>query len=553
MKAQNFNWSIPNALVVSGTVSMRTALGEFKKSTVDDELAQRIFVDWDKERKQSYVASLLSGENLTSLFVLADLHSIITAIESDIQSVKESAEDGQQVDVLLETLIENQTYFQELVDSGMKYLMLDGKHRAELLNSVFVEKDFMFDNSYFDGEAPFTDYVRLNGVSISLHKKTLADVDKSLTDFLLDNTQVLITIVKNGKIEDMQKIFVKTNSGLQLLPMELRICTQSDMARFVRSLGSAVNNPTINRFFKKLKAVNPNNHNGAKSLKKKGDLLMLTQIIAYYINNISTIGNGKIDYTTDAYFDSMFRYDFPTISKSSKKMIREMIHIIAVGALEEYRKSEWVTLKWTDVINLTLITMHLCTGNLNELKVAGKKVKVNEDCEREFFRTLFDCMVHLHKLDYYELDENDNRIQRKDRTTGELMVDKKGNPIYVQNEHSFARKNKIMTPENLISRMSKFEDYIRDNSIIEDMVNRDIITLIDSSRTLSLNDKRYQAIVKQKSRDIFTGNRLSLGEIDSNKTSNCHVVAHSKGGSTMVVGNAKANLKSKTDTIYSEV
>jgi len=249
----------------------------------------------------------------------------------------------------------------------------------------------------------------------------------------------------------------------------------------------------------------------------------------------------------------MFRYDFPTISKSSKKMIREMVHIIAVGALEEYRKSEWVTLKWTDVINLTLIAMHLCNGDLNELKVAGKKVRVNEDSEREFFRTLFDCMIHLHKLDYYELDENDNRIQRKDRTTGELMVDKKGNPIYVENEHSFARKNKIMTPENLISRISKFEDYIRDNSIIEDMVNRDIITLIDSSRTLSLNDKRYQAIVNQKSRDIFTGNRLSLGEIDSNKTSNCHVVAHSKGGSTMVVGNAKANLKSKTDTIYSEV
>lgn len=553
MKNKNFNWSIPNALVESGTVNLRTALGEFKKSTVDDELAQRIFVDWDKQRKQSYVASLLSGENLTSLFVLADLHSIVTAIESDIQSAKESAEDGQNVDVLLKTLIENQTYFQELVDGGMKYLMLDGKHRAELLNSVFVEKDFIFDNSYFDGETPFTDYVRLNGISISLHKKTLADVDKSLTDFLLDNIQVLITVVNTGKIEDMQKIFVKTNSGLQLLPMELRICTQSDMARFVRSLGSAVDNPTINRFFKKLKAVNPNNHNGAKSLKKKGDLLMLTQIIAYYINNISTIGNGKIDYTTDSYFDSMFRYDFPTISKSSKKMIREMIHIIAKGALEEYRKSEWVTLKWTDVINLTLITMHLCNGDLNELKVAGKKVKVNEDCEREFFRTLFECMVHLHKLDYYELDENDNRIQRKDRTTGELMVDKKGNPIYVENEHSFARKNKIMTPENLISRMSKFEDYIRDNSIIEDMVNRDIITLIDSSRTLSLNDKRYQAIVKQKSRDIFTGKRLSLGEIDSNKTSNCHVVAHSKGGSTMVVGNAKANLKSKTDTIYSEV
>ena len=45
----------------------------------------------------------------------------------------------------------------------------------------------------------------------------------------------------------------------------------------------------------------------------------------------------------------------------------------------------------------------------------------------------------------------------------------------------------------------------------------------------------------------------SASDIDSGLTANSHVEAHAKGGSKMVVGNAKANLKSKTDTIYSAV
>ena len=77
-----------------------------------------------------------------------------------------------------------------------------------------------------------------------------------------------------------------------------------------------------------------------------------------------------------------------------------------------------------------------------------------------------------------------------------------------------------------------------------------IIILVDTKRTLSKDEKRYQAIVNQKSIDVFTGKKLSLGEIESGLTANSHVEAHSKGGSKMVVGNSKANLKSKTDTIY---
>ena len=80
----NLNWSLRPSQVEAGTVPLRKSLEILSKSTVDDDLAQRIFVDWDDDRKQSYIASLLTGTNLTSVFVLADLHSILNRIERRI-------------------------------------------------------------------------------------------------------------------------------------------------------------------------------------------------------------------------------------------------------------------------------------------------------------------------------------------------------------------------------------------------------------------------------------------------------------------------------------
>jgi hypothetical protein len=77
--------------------------------------------------------------------------------------------------------------------------------------------------------------------------------------------------------------------------------------------------------------------------------------------------------------------------------------------------------------------------------------------------------------------------------------------------------------------------------------------LVESKRSLTKEEKRFQAIVQQNSIDVFTGEYLSLGEIESGATANSHIEAHSAGGSDMVVGNARANLKSKTDTIYNAV
>jgi hypothetical protein len=546
------NWSIRPSLVQSGTVELRTALSILKKATVDDDLAQRIFVDWNDERKQSYIASLLQGTNLTSVFVLADLNAILKAIESDITNLKEQIKnndiDKNDAENELDALNQNKEYFQSLTNDGFDYLLLDGKHRAELLMEVFEKREFKFNDDDFDG------IIQTNGVSVNLKGRTLKNFDISLTEFIKDNTQTLMTIIQNGRIEDMQGIFVKTNSGLQLFPMELRICTMSVIARFVRFLTKKDENPTIYAFFQALKGLSGS---GAKSLEKKGDLLLISTIIAYYFNRIKDVKNPSKNFYSDVYLDRMYQYDF-NISKSDETFIREVFHTLAKGSLEEYKKAKsdknpkYVGLTWADTQNISLMMMLLLSGKTNYLKSVGSKVDVVAGKEKEFFRTLFDCMVSIMKEDLYEVDIDGNPLIKNDKY-GNPIKDSKGLPLYIENEHSFKRKNRNNTEENQEAKLMMFDEYIQKKNVIQTMVDAGVVILVDTKRTLTKDEKRYQAIVEQKSLDIFTGKKLSLGEIESGLTANSHIEAHSKGGSKMVVGSSKANLASKTDTIYNAI
>lgn len=547
----NLNWSIRPQLVQAGTVDLRNSLDILSRATVDEDLAQRIFVDWDDKRKQSYISSLLTGTNLTSVFVLADLKAILLSIDSDIESVNEQIKteevDEQDAKNELVALTQNKEYFQSLINDGYDYLLLDGKHRAELLIEVFNRREFKFDDNSFDG------IIQTNGVSVNLNGRTLKNFDASLTEFIKDNTQTLMTIIQNGRIEDMQGIFVKTNSGLQLVPMELRICTMSIVARFVRGLTKSDENPTICAFFNALKGLSSNPTN-VKSLEKKGDLLLISTILAYYFNRIKENKTPSKTFFSDEYLNKMYQYDFQ-MSKSDESFIREVFHILAKGSLEEYKKAKsaknpkYVGLTWADTQNITLMMMLLLSGKTNYLKSVGSSVDVVKDKEAHFFRRLFEAMVHLMDEDLFEVDNSGNKLLKNDKY-GNPLKDKKGNLVYIENEHSFKRKNRNNNEENQHAKLMMFEEYLQKNNIIQSMVDDGIVILVDTKRTLSKDEKRYQAIVNQKSIDVFSGKKLSLGEIESGLTANSHIEAHSKGGSKMVVGNSKANLKSKTDTIY---
>ena len=543
---------IPNDQVTAGIIKSRVFVETIlPKTTVDEKLAQRIFTDWLDEKKQSYISSFLRGTNMTSVFVIADISSILLKIEGDIQLCDDTSSEE------YIALSENKDYFKSLVDSGFSYLLLDGKHRSEVLNEFFVKKNFKFTDDIFESLIK-TYNVKGNPVELNVKGRTtkeLFDTHSDIRDFLLDNTGVLVCIIKDGDIKQMQKIFVDTNSGLKLFPMELRICTMSSVARYVRDLTDKIENPLIHQFFQQLEALNGT---GEKSLIKKADLLLLSLVMAYYFNKVKDNKKPIKDFYSAPSLDYMYSYDY-SISSTDKNIIRQTFRILAKGALEEYKKSKKpkkVGLKWGETQNLALFILHLILGKTTQLKADSLRVDVVNGKEREFFRELFDAQEKLLASNLFELDSNGNTIPRLDKYGNPLLHSKgklKGTPMWIENEHSFKRKNLNNTPENQYDKLVMFDDYIKETNLLENLEQAGIIILVESKRSLTKEEKRFQAIVQQNSIDVFTGEYLSLGEIESGATANSHIEAHSAGGSDMVVGNARANLKSKTDTIYNAV
>jgi len=152
----------------------------------------------------------------------------------------------------------------------------------------------------------------------------------------------------------------------------------------------------------------------------------------------------------------------------------------------------------------------------------------------------------LEGKDLLELDSKGNPIPKINRY-GKVTVDKKGITVYIENEHSFKRKNSNNSPKNIRSKETLLLEEI--DKHFEEWDNLGILTLVESSRSQSLFKKRQTAL-KQNMKDVFTDEMMSWGEVDTAATANSHITAHAEGGEDMGVGDSKANLHSKTEKVY---
>lgn len=553
-------WQIAKHAVQAGPVSLRTARKILEKSTVDEQLIQRIFAPWNQTRKVGYIKSLLNGTNLTSVFVLANISSILKSIQFDIDNVnlliEEGSIDKDSAGKKLETLAENKEYFQNLLDRGFDYLLIDGKHRHELLNETFGYMDLTTGEQVhpqFKFTDEFKNMISKDGIPVDVAGRTLGEFN-DLSEYLLDECEVLVCVINNGDIQSMQAVFVGANSGLQLFPMELRICTMSILARFVRGLTDRQENPTIHSFVNALSCLGGDS---TKSLIKKGDLLLISLFIAYYMNNIKDNPNPSKTFFSEKYLDKMYDYDYE-FSNNDREFIRSVTNVVAQGSLDQYSKKKnnnkstpkYIGYKWSDVMNLLVFTAVLMKGNAPVLRKMRKRITVKN--KSLFIREMFIVLTKLAEKDKYELDRNGKPLQKRD-PYGNPATTPTGKPIYIENEHSFARKNRNNNEDNQRIKAGMFMEFVRDNDLLTKWKNMDIIELVSHDRGLTPDEKRIQAFVNQGGLDIFTNKPLDLGEVDSGLTVAAHIIPHSQGGEKMVVGDAVTNLNAGAVPIYDQL
>ena len=557
-----------------GLMSLRDVLTILLESTVDEDLIQRILVDWDEITSDSYMTSMLNGTNLTSVFVFANIESIRNDLNNKIEDYETEENltdlDQNEVKEKISALKENLEYFENLLNDGNKYLLIDGAHRKVLFIKAFVDKTYKFPKN-IDCEIQLS-AKSPDGVEIPLilGGKTLRELDDkfaqwaNISDYFLDSVKedgqtpqwgALTCFITKGSIEELQKIFVNSNKGLILQRMELRICNMSVMARYIRSFHSQ---PTIMSFFKVASAFAGKESN-KDHLKKKGDLLFITKLMAYYLNKVKPSNkNPSTRFFNDDYYDSMFEYDFPT-DKVDRDIITKTMKILAKGYLDEFKKQKtsnvkyYIKANYSELLNVAIFLSILITGHHPNLKTIGKKIVVCDGKEQYIIRNIIEIIENLIAEEKYILAADGGK-QIKYTPLGQPELDKKGQPVYVENEHGFGRRNSSLTVKNMEYKVNKFMDELTtmnldESTILDNWVKAGYITLIDQKRTPGWAEKTSMA-ASTGFTDYFTKKQLTLGDVRSNQTAASHIVAHSKGGTDMVIGNAKMNRKQGTDPMY---
>jgi hypothetical protein len=508
----------------------------------DEELIQRIFKTWDNDRINSYLKRLITGNCASSVFLIADIESIHSILNDELlDTIDKDAKIA---------LTENTKYFKTLLDDGKKYLLIDGKHRDDVIERVFRPSN-VNEVIKFPAQGFGSLFVDDRDNIISIAGKSFSELNTDLKHYILSQ-KINVVMIREGNIESLQEAFVTTNLGIQLFPMELRICAMTDTARFIRSTTSPTTNYEIYRFFDRFGGFEGNKD---KSKEKKGDLLLVSMVASYMSNVLSNSKNPYKDYFSSTALDNLFK-SISSLSEEQKKTITTAIYKLAYGSLVEYKVTLQndikIKMSWVDFLNYACFYLHLITGKTPALNARGKFVSINDGRENEFIHHIITMVHKLREADKYILDKKGNKVPslRYDAIKAEQVpiLDKKGKPKFVENEHGFIRKDRNANSTNFNSKMEIMSIEF-DNNYLDELEKLGIITLLDSMRVMNNFQKRSQSI-NQNMFDALTGKRMTFGDVDTKRTAKTHTKKYSKGNSEQVVGNFKSNLTSKSGEVF---
>lgn len=507
----------------------------------DEDLIQRIFKPWDNDRINSYLRRLITGNCASSVFLIADIESIYSILSDELEETIDKEAKA--------SLVENTKYFKNLLDDGKKYLLIDGKHRDDVIERVFRPSDV--NNVIKFPAVGFNSlFVDDRDNIISIAGKTFSELNSDLKDYI-NSQKINVVMIRTGNIESLQEAFVTTNLGIQLFPMELRICAMTDTARFIRNITSSTKNYEISRFFDRFGGFE-----GAKekSKEKKADLLLVTMVASYMANVISNSTNPYKDYFSSTALDALFK-STSSLSEEQQKTITTAIYKLAYGSLVEYKVTLQndikIKMSWVDFLNYACFYLHLITGKTPGLAARAKFVSINDGRENEFIHHMITMVHKLREADKHIFDKSGNKIpaMRYDSTGKQITVlDKKGKLKFVENEHGFIRKDRNANASNFNSKMEIMSIEF-DNNYLEDLEKLGVITLLDTLRVMSNFEKRSQGI-NQDMFDALTGKRMTFGDVDTKRTAKTHTKKYSKGNSEQVVGNFQSNLTSRSGEVF---
>jgi hypothetical protein len=176
-------------------------------------------VAWKADDRKKFFQSVLMNR-VEGSYVLVDIKTCISRLEISGEYDNESYK-----------------FFKQLLNSGHKYVILDGNNRMSFIRDLF-------DDTYTIPEGRY-EYItdELNGTItffiVRKGKQKFSDLPQRVRE-ILETRQAAISLYTQITLDGMSEVFQNVNSGVPLNGQELRNAYSTPWAHYVRNISDAV-------------------------------------------------------------------------------------------------------------------------------------------------------------------------------------------------------------------------------------------------------------------------------------------------------------------------
>jgi hypothetical protein len=473
----------------------------YNKMYSDEYFLQRLLEIWPEYRSDSFFNGVFTGASEVDNFILVN---ILDVLEDLIEKINSLDEDDERLPSFQHTV----DYLKGINDNGYEYLILDGQHRLDRINSLFLD-DYIYNGEIVsiqileENKNPYM--YTINGNKFSNWPEPLKNnilglnEDHSPMNIKELPLKFIVTMVNSCQsFNDLVNLTINSNEHKPWTNHEKRIIIPSLFNHFVQDL--CWETPQIKEMFKKTK-----NMTGEKSLKSKGDTYVVSNWGAWLdysnkSNNSPNVWPSNDDLDRQSKIDNM-------IPKTTLNHIKSVVRIMSEGLYDIKDKFKPSTLD-----NAFMLTASL-TNSSHQLNPVGKKISIIDNVKWMdwFMRTEIDRLEH----DKWYLNKNGNVVKNIN-----------GKPVV--NPESYFTRCGGTKPEGLQLRQKMMiDDFNRD---MNDLIDSGVIELKETGKYTKSNRKTLASL---NDWSLFDGTPVSYKDVaDGSKIHVNHQQPASKNGDT---------------------
>lgn len=497
-----------NAVIKPATLdTLRKLKG---KIYVDERNLQRLINKWDDETASKHFAACLNGHSniYTIVFV-----SISGCIEYCQELIQEFSEGEPRYESVKETI----EYLSKLQSDGYVYINIDGQHRVDCYGRYLASQFYLRES--------VVNVIDTNKGKMSedFKGKLFKELNNDSQNEIL-KTPLTIVVVNKGTLTDLVDITIYTNIGEPWNEHEMRIIIPSYFNRYLADFMN--DNPLMKSMFKHTKGMD-----GAYSLLKKGDSLIICEWFAYYYNIKE--GNYYVWPTKSKQLDEQSSIE--GLPKASKSKLNEAKGVIS-KTIEVFNNCGSTKHERSFLDNLFIFMCILETPN-HILNPYGKQISITD--MKAFYDWFAKAETKCRVEDFYVRDKKGNIVI--ERITGKKMT----------NSESFKRKCGAKKTDDIQLRSTKLMQKF--SEAFDKLFADGVITLIDTTNYTKAD--KLEAAIEADWIDA-DGQEFTFEELmgsDSIIEGDHNSLARAKGGETkaenLKLRRKKANIRKSDKTI----